>query len=77
MLDKIEKKIRKQFKDKSFSEIVRGSATSFMMRMMGLVVNYLFTFMISRFYGATILGALTISQTVLNIFIKDLLFIYF
>ncbi|MEO8147932.1 MAG: flippase [Bacteroidia bacterium] len=68
MFKQIEKKLKRQFKDKSFTELATGSATSFVMRMVGLVVNYVFTFMISRFYGATILGALTISQTVLSMF---------
>ena len=68
MLDHLEESFKKQFKDKSFRELATGSATSFIMRMIGLVVNYLFTFMISRLYGASILGALTISQTVLSMF---------
>lgn len=68
MLEKIEKKIRRQFKEKSFRELVTGSAASFLMRMLGLLVSYVFTLMISNFYGAAVLGAFSLSQTALGMF---------
>ena len=68
MLDKFQNKIQRQFKDKSFLELVTGSAASFFMRILGMVVSYVFTFIISHVYGAVVLGAFAISQVVLNMF---------
>lgn len=68
MIEKFQKKFQKQFKDKSFRELITGSAASFFMRILGMVVSYVFTFIISHVYGATVLGAFAISQVVLNMF---------
>lgn len=68
MLAKFQNKIQRQFRDKSFHELVTGSAASFFMRILGMVVSYVFTFIISHVYGAVVLGAFAISQVVLNMF---------
>lgn len=68
MISKLQQKFARQFKDKSFRELATGSAASFFMRILGLAVSFLFTFIISQFYGKVVLGAFAISQTVLNMF---------
>ncbi|MBL0339636.1 MAG: hypothetical protein IPP71_01225 [Bacteroidetes bacterium] len=68
MLKKITNSIKKDFKEESFREILSGSATTFLIRMLGLVVGYAFTFIVSRYFGSHILGAHTLSVTVLMMF---------
>ena len=68
MLDLIQKKFQRQFKDKSFRELATGSAASFFMRVLGMFVSYAYTFIISHMYGAVVLGKFALSQVVLNMF---------
>ena len=68
MIRKIAQGIRKDFKDAGFLEIVKGSAATFLIRLAGLVAGYAFTFIISRYYGSEVLGAHTLSVTVLMMF---------
>ncbi len=68
MIRKIARGFNKDFKDASFLEIVKGSATTFMVRLIGLIAGYAFTYIISRYYGSEVLGAHTISVTVLMMF---------
>ncbi len=68
MIRKIARGFNRDFKDASFLEIVKGSATTFAVRLMGLVAGYAFTFIISRYYGSEVLGAHTLSVTVLMMF---------
>lgn len=66
MLKKIKVKIGS---DKHFSELLKGSYISFLMKMMGMLFGYIFTFMIAKWYGADVFGMFTLSLTVLNIFV--------
>jgi len=68
MIKKFARGINKDFKDASFLEIIKGSATTFAVRLLGLVAGYAFTFIISRYYGSGVLGAHTLSVTVLMMF---------
>src|SRR5688572_29354527 len=68
MIRKIARSFNRDFKDAGFLEIVKGSATTFAVRLMGLVAGYAFTFIISRYYGSEVLGAHTLSVTVLMMF---------
>jgi len=68
MISKIARSFRRDFKDANFLEIVKGSATTFAVRLMGLVAGYAFTFIISRYYGSEVMGAHTLSITVLMMF---------
>jgi O-antigen/teichoic acid export membrane protein len=68
MIKKIARGFNRDFKDAGFLEIVRGSATTFVVRIMGLIAGYAFTFIISRYYGSEVLGAHTLSVTVLMMF---------
>src|SRR5688572_1761158 len=68
MIKKIAACFGADFKDAGFVEIVKGSATTFAIRLLGLVAGYAFTFIISRYYGSAVLGAHTLSVTVLMMF---------
>ncbi len=68
MIRKIARGFNRDFKDAGFLEIVKGSATTFAVRLLGLVAGYAFTFIISRYYGSEVLGAHTLSVTVLMMF---------
>jgi len=50
------------------AETIRGSASNFILRILGLVAGYAFTLMVSRLFGASVLGAHTLSTTVLMLF---------
>ncbi len=54
--------------DKSYREIIGGGAGNFSIRVLGIIVGYFFIFLISRLYGPDVLGAYTLSVTVLMIF---------
>lgn len=54
--------------DSSSAEAIRGSATNFIIRIAGLIAGYVFTLLISRLFGASVLGAHTLSTTVLMMF---------
>lgn len=58
----------KDLKDASFLEILKGSAATFSIRIGGMVAGYIFVLLISRFYGSDVLGAHTLSVTVLMMF---------
>ncbi len=55
-------------KDKDLSELIKGSSTSFIIRIIGIISGYIFTLIIARFYGAEALGIFVLSLTVLQIF---------
>ncbi len=54
-------------KDKDFKELIRGSAIYLVVRLFGVLVSYLFTFFVTRYYGASIWGLFALSLTVLQI----------
>lgn len=68
MIRKIARSFSTDFKDANFIEILKGSSTTFIVRLLGLVAGYAFTFIISRYYGSEVLGAHTLSITVLMMF---------
>jgi O-antigen/teichoic acid export membrane protein len=68
MFDAVERKIKSQFKDENFAEIFRDTSVTFIIRVFGLAAGYLFYFLIARIYGSSILGAFTLSSTVLIMF---------
>src|SRR6187402_1293190 len=68
MIKKAVREFNADFKDKNFLEILRGSAATFIIRLAGLIAGYVFVVIISRLYGADVLGAHTLSITVLMMF---------
>jgi len=49
------------------SELQKGSAVAFAIKVLGMCFGYLFTFLITRKYGAHTMGVFTLALTVLNI----------
>jgi O-antigen/teichoic acid export membrane protein len=67
MMQKLLKLKSKFTKDKHLSEIAGQSAYSFGMRVLGLLVNYLFLFFVTRFYGAKGWGIFALCFAMLQI----------
>lgn len=64
----------KRFKNKlstdvHFSELFHGSSIAFFMHLIGLVLGYIFTLLVARWYGASTMGLYALSLTLLNIFV--------
>ncbi len=59
---------KKSLEDKDFSELIKGSGMSFVLRFVGLVVGYVLTLLIANLFGATGLGDYVLSITVLSLF---------
>jgi O-antigen/teichoic acid export membrane protein len=68
MIDKIKFILQKQLNDKNLKQIITDSGSTFIIRLIGLVAGYAFVFIISRLYGSEVLGAHTLSVTVLMMF---------
>lgn len=68
MIDVLNKKVKRQFKEKGFKELVFGSATTFVLRVLGMLAGALFTFIMAKLFGASTVGAFHLSQTVLLLF---------
>jgi O-antigen/teichoic acid export membrane protein len=69
----------KRFKNKlstdvHFSELFRGSSIAFFMHLVGLVLGYIFTILVARWYGAGTMGLYALSLTLLNIFVTISIF---
>ncbi len=55
--------------DVHFSELFHGSSIAFFMHLVGLVLGYIFTLLVARWYGADTMGLYALSLTLLNIFV--------
>ena len=58
---------KKKLQNKHVQELFRGSVIAFSLRILGFVTGYLFTFLISIYYGAKGVGIYSLSFTVLSI----------
>lgn len=56
-----------KLKDKHLEELLRGSLGFFNLRVMGMAVQYLFILLVSRWYGAGVIGIYSISIAALRI----------
>lgn len=54
--------------DDNYREILGNSAANLAIRIIGIVVGYLFIYLISKYYGAEVLGLYTLSVTVMMMF---------
>ncbi|MGY8987246.1 MAG: flippase [Flavobacteriales bacterium] len=61
-------KLKKALKDQDFSELLKGSGISFILRFGGLAVGYLLTLVIANLFGAKGLGDYVLAITVLRLF---------
>ncbi len=64
----MKKRLRKALQDKDFSELLKGSGISFILRFGGLAVGYLLTLVIANLFGAKGLGDYVLAITVLRLF---------
>jgi len=53
--------------DIDFKELIRGSTFAFVLRVGGLFFSYLFTFLVTRDFGADVWGLFTLSITILQL----------
>jgi len=63
----IEKFKTKLEKDIHFRELIRGSVTFFVIRVLGILVTYMFTIIVTRNLGASAWGIFTLCLTILQI----------
>jgi len=56
-------------KDKHFSDLLKGSSISFIFKIIGMGLGYIFTLLVARWYGAETMGLYALSMTMLNIFV--------
>ena len=70
LLRRLKKKLNPDIKDKDNKELVKNSASAFVLKIAGLGFNYIFTFLIARIYGATGSGIYSLFQTVLQFFVN-------
>ena len=68
MIEKLKRKIGRRVQDKNLRELLKGTSSTFVIRVLGFVIGYIFVIIISRFYGPKIVGAFTLCSTVLIIF---------
>ncbi len=68
LMGKGKKLLKKLKEDNNFLEIVKGSSIAFFLRILGVFFGYLFTFLITKLYGAHAMGIYAISFTVLQIY---------
>ncbi|MBT3417988.1 MAG: flippase [Flavobacteriales bacterium] len=61
-------KLKKALKDQDFSELLKGSGISFILRFGGLAVGYLLTLVIANLFGAKGLGDYVLAITILRLF---------
>lgn len=55
--------------DKNLREILKGGVISFVIKTMGVMSGYVFTLLITRKYGAQVMGIFTLVVTILNVFV--------
>lgn len=61
-------RIAARLKDTHLRELLRGSSVTFVFIVVGLALGYAFTLMITRNYGAEVMGLFALAVTVLSIF---------
>ena len=66
-MNKIKIYFNKKIKDEQLLELLKGSSSSLIIRLIGVFSNYFFTFLIANFYGASTMGLFALSQTALLI----------
>lgn len=64
----LNKFMRFNIKDIHLQELLKGSSVSFVFRILGIAVGYVFTLLITKNFGADTMGIFTLSFTVLGVF---------
>ncbi|MEP7167785.1 MAG: flippase [Bacteroidota bacterium] len=65
---KLRHRVDGKLRDKTLRELLKGTSSTFVIRVLGFIIGYVFIIIISRFYGPKIVGAYTLCSTVLIIF---------
>src|SRR6185436_8542335 len=65
---KIKQRVDGSLRDKTLRELLKGTSSTFVIRVVGFIIGYVFVIIISRIYGPKIVGAYTLCSTVLIIF---------
>jgi O-antigen/teichoic acid export membrane protein len=65
---KLKQRVDGNLHDKSLRELIKGASSTFVIRVIGFIIGYVFVILISRLYGPKIVGAYTLCSTVLIIF---------
>ena len=56
-----------ELEDVHTSEVIKNTVITFTLKILALVLSYIFNFIISRFYGASVLGLLNIAITTISL----------
>jgi O-antigen/teichoic acid export membrane protein len=64
---KIKNQVDTRLHDRSLRELLKGTSSTFSIRIVGFIVGYAFIIIISRFYGPRVVGIFTLCNTVLII----------
>ena len=68
MLTNLKNKLQNKFKgDPHFAELVRGSGTAFVLKILGIISGYIFTLIVTRIFSAETWGIFALCFTVLQI----------
>jgi len=65
MITKLKNKLSK---DKHLKELIKGSSSAFLLKIIGMSLSYISLLYITNKYGANVFGVLTLSITILSIF---------
>lgn len=66
MIERLKKLFLKELDDVHTSEVIKNTVITFTLKILALGLGYFFTFIISRFYGASVLGLLNIAISTLS-----------
>ena len=67
MLDKFTILFEHKFKDEHLSELLKGSSVSLVFKVFGIATSYIFFLLVTRNFGAEVMGIFALSFTVLQI----------
>jgi O-antigen/teichoic acid export membrane protein len=67
LINKLKKHIKSKIPDIHLQELLKGTSTAMVIRVMGVGTSYMFTFLIAGLYGASAMGSFALAQTVLMI----------
>jgi O-antigen/teichoic acid export membrane protein len=60
-------KLKKSFAERDFREVLSGSSSAMVLKVVGLALTYLFTLFVTRWFGAASMGAFALALTLIQI----------
>ena len=67
MLDKFIILIEQKLKDRHLNELLKGSSVALVFKLFGISTSYIFILLVTRNFGAEVMGILALSFTILQI----------